>query len=143
MSTPGRDDSRTANQEARNAVALAHCCPRVPTTLGDCPAELALAKDPVALLQAADRLDGLAANLESIATLEAYFQHDADRRATAGALRIQIRTLDYRLRRVEELTTLSPRRAHDSRLLVAALTGRRLLQRLHRPVRLGVPAGVR
>jgi carbohydrate diacid regulator len=50
-------------------------------------------------------------------TLDAWFAHDESAAATAAALHIHRNTLDYRLRRVEELTGLLLARAEDRLLL--------------------------
>jgi carbohydrate diacid regulator len=50
-------------------------------------------------------------------TLEAWFAHNESAAATASALHIHRNTLDYRLRRVEELTGLLLARAEDRLLL--------------------------
>jgi carbohydrate diacid regulator len=54
-------------------------------------------------------------------TLESWFAHDGQAGATANALHIHRNTLDYRLRRVEELTGLTLSRTDDRLLLYAAL----------------------
>jgi carbohydrate diacid regulator len=54
-------------------------------------------------------------------TLESWFAHDEQAGATANALHIHRNTLDYRLRRVEELTGLTLSRTDDRLLLYAAL----------------------
>ena len=55
-------------------------------------------------------------------TLDAWFAHDESASATAAALHIHRNTLDYRLRRVEELTGLLLARGEDRLLLyVSAL----------------------
>jgi carbohydrate diacid regulator len=55
-------------------------------------------------------------------TLEAWFAHDGGSNATAAALHIHRNTLDYRLRRVEELTGLALGRMEDRlRLYVSML----------------------
>lgn len=112
---------------ARKAAVLAHCCPRVPTTLADCPAELALCGDPEQLMLAVGRVAAIVERPTLGATLEAYFSHDGVRRTSARALSIEPRTLDQRLRQVHSVTGLSPRRSYDSRVLVAGLTGLRLM----------------
>ena len=50
-------------------------------------------------------------------TLDAWFAHDESSAATAAALHIHRNTLDYRLRRVEELTGLQLARGEDRLLL--------------------------
>jgi hypothetical protein len=63
---------------------------------------------------------------ELLATLDAYLAHDADRRRTAAALHVHPNTLDYRLRRIGELTGRSPLTARGLQVLGAALTVRRV-----------------
>jgi hypothetical protein len=63
---------------------------------------------------------------ELLATLEAYLAHDADRRAAAAALHVHPNTLDYRLRRIANLTGRSPLTARGLQVLGAALTLRRV-----------------
>lgn len=57
-------------------------------------------------------------------TIEAWFAHDGASNATAAALHIHRNTLDYRLRRIEELTGLALGRMEDRLLLyVSTLLG--------------------
>jgi hypothetical protein len=63
---------------------------------------------------------------ELLGTLEAYLAHDADRRTTAAALHVHPNTLDYRLRRIADLTGRSPLTARGLQVLGAALTLRRV-----------------
>ncbi|MDX6234234.1 MAG: hypothetical protein QOH68_3331, partial [Nocardioidaceae bacterium] len=78
---------------------------------------------------ARDRLDAVLVPLEDgpdlIATLEAYLASDFDRRGAAAALHVHPNTLDYRLRRVAELTGLDPSTTKGLQHLGAALTVRR------------------
>lgn len=63
---------------------------------------------------------GRRADLE--ATLQAFFASQMNRRATAAELHIHANTLDYRLRRVEELTQLRLTDPRDLTLIVLALS---------------------
>lgn len=76
-----------------------------------------------------DRLAARLAALEDgpdlIATLEAWFGADFDRRRAAGALHVHPNTLDYRLKRVADLTGLEPSSSRGMQLLGAALLARR------------------
>jgi hypothetical protein len=80
----------------------------------------------------ADRLSAILAPLETgsgpelLATLEAYLANDADRRRTASALHVHPNTLDYRLRRIADLTGRSPATSRGLQVLGAALTLRRV-----------------
>ncbi|MET8028594.1 PucR family transcriptional regulator [Streptomyces avermitilis] len=79
-----------------------------PHTLADVFVELAVADVPCVddwLRVVARRLD---TGPDLLATLDAYYRHDMHRGATATALNVHTRTLDYRLRRVRELTGLDP-----------------------------------
>ncbi|GAA3670846.1 hypothetical protein GCM10022224_038850 [Nonomuraea antimicrobica] len=69
-----------------------------------------------------DPLDGVP-NL--LLTLEAYLRHGRARRATAAGLHIHPNTLDYRLRRVAELTGLNPADELALQKLAAALAARK------------------
>ena len=89
------------------------------------------------LSRPSDALPGLAARLaplepkpELLATLEHYLRLGRDRRSTAAALHVHPNTVDYRLRRVGDLTGLSVSRQSDLGELHAALVARRVLGRL-------------
>jgi hypothetical protein len=71
-------------------------------------------------------LDPLDRNPDLQRTVECYFACDLDRRRTAAVLHVHPNTLDYRLRRVVELTDLDPSTARGLQLLGAALAARRL-----------------
>lgn len=71
-------------------------------------------------------LDPIDRNPDLPHTLEVYLAHDLDRRRTAAALHVHPNTLDYRLRRIVELTGLDPSTARGLQLLGAALASRRL-----------------
>lgn len=67
---------------------------------------------PIATLQAHDK------NKEMLGrTLAAWFAHDSNSAATAGALHIHRNTLDYRLRRIGDITGLDLARTEDRFLL--------------------------
>jgi DNA-binding PucR family transcriptional regulator len=78
----------------------------------------------------AARLASILAPLEGtgdlLGTLDAYLAADADRRRAAAALNVHPNTLDYRLRRIGELTGRSPLTARGLQVLGAALTLRRV-----------------
>jgi len=88
--------------------------------------ELALSASPERLEELGRLLDPLARRPNLLATLEAWFAHDFDRRATAEALSIHRNTLDYRLRRVGDLTGLALDSARGLQAAGAALVSRRL-----------------
>lgn len=78
-------------------------------------------------------LQPLEAGSDLLPTLETWFATDFDRRATATALVIHPNTLDYRLRRIAELTALDLRTAEAVQLLGAALLARRQADKAHPP----------
>jgi len=59
-------------------------------------------------------------------TLEAYLAQDLDRRRTAASLHVHPNTLDYRLKRIVELTGLEPATTSGLQLLAGAVAVRRL-----------------
>lgn len=95
-----------------------------PHTLADVFVELAVAD-----VQCVDDwLRAVARHLEAgpdlLATLDAYYCHNMHRGATATALNVHTRTLDYRLRRVRELTGIDPGSTQGVRTLSAVVTRR-------------------
>jgi DNA-binding PucR family transcriptional regulator len=91
--------------------------------LAAAPAEgAALARAALAPLEAAGADRGGAL----VETLSAFLEQDLDRRRTAQALHVHPNTVDYRLRRVRELTGLDLGRPADAAVLVLALRQRTL-----------------
>ena len=94
--------------------------------------ELLLARSPDLADRLAGRvlgpLDAYAERRSSdlLETLEAFLACELDRRRTAQQLHVHPNTLDYRLRRIAELTGLEPGRPRDLVLLELALARRRL-----------------
>lgn len=82
----------------------------------------AIVKRALTPLQALDGSRGA----ELLVTLELFIAQNLDRRAAAKALHVHPNTLDYRLRRVRELTGLDPHQPDDLALLVLALKQRTL-----------------
>jgi hypothetical protein len=117
-----------AGAEAAEVLRLAKELGRPPGTyrLDDVLLEYVLTRPSEAGGKLADLLAPLEGGPELVATLEGYFAADFDRRRAAAALNIHPNTLDYRLRRVNELTGLSLSTAHGLQVLGAALTARRL-----------------
>jgi hypothetical protein len=121
------DDVARAARQARDVLGLARRLGRPPGVyvLSDVLLEYQLTRDSDALPMLAGLLDPLDANVDLVRTLETYFAHDLDRRTTAGLLHVHPNTLDYRLRRIAQLTGLDPARPSGQQLLAAALTARR------------------
>lgn len=95
-----------------------------PHALADVFVELAVADVPFVdawLRSLARRLDS---GPDLLITLDAYYRHDMHRGATATALNVHTRTLDYRLRRVRELTGIDPGSTRGVRTLSAVVTRR-------------------
>jgi hypothetical protein len=65
-------------------------------------------------------------SVDLLATLEVFMEVQLDRRAAAERLHVHPNTLDYRLRRIEELTGLELGRPHDLALMSLALKQRQL-----------------
>ncbi len=98
----------------------------------ECLAELLLARSPRAA--AAIRRHALGPledasvrrSADLLDTLEVFFACDLDRRAAAERLHVHPNTLDYRLRRIEEMTDLDLQRPDDLLLVALALKHRLL-----------------
>ena len=122
------DEAAAGADEAREVVRLACEQERPPGayTLDDVLLEFLLTRPSDAAVRLEAVLDPLEDGPELIATLEGYFGADFDRRRAAANLHIHPNTLDYRLRRVAELTGLSVGTAKGLQVLGAALTIRRM-----------------
>ncbi|GLZ32008.1 transcriptional regulator [Lentzea sp. NBRC 105346] len=88
--------------------------------LRDLLLEYQLSRPSNALGHLATLLDPLAGNEELLETLRVFLRHSG-RRPTAGSLHVHPNTVDYRLRRITDLTGLDPTRVGDAALLGAAL----------------------
>ncbi|MEU0300465.1 helix-turn-helix domain-containing protein [Streptomyces sp. NPDC006175] len=95
--------------------------------LSDMPVEAALTRCPDLAQLLMSRLVPLHGNGASLMhTLLVYVNLGQDRRCTAQALHIHPNTLDYRLRRIRELTGLAPTVPQDLQALLSAMTAWRL-----------------
>ncbi|WP_231609763.1 CdaR family transcriptional regulator, partial [Rhodococcus sp. CX] len=63
---------------------------------------------------------------ELIETLETHIAHDLSRQLTARTLHVHANTVDYRLKRIAQLTGYDPTRPSGLRQLQAAIVARRL-----------------
>jgi sugar diacid utilization regulator len=120
--------SRAARQ-ARDVLAIARRLGRPPGlyVLDDVLLEYQLTRESDARPLLAGLLDPLEPNPDLMHTLECYLENELDRRSTATLLHVHPNTLDYRLRRIAQLTGLDPGRPSGQQLLAAALTARRLV----------------
>ncbi|MEY9890117.1 hypothetical protein ABIA31_003775 [Catenulispora sp. MAP5-51] len=95
--------------------------------LADVLLDYQLSRPSAALPALAARLEPLAGKPELLSTLHTYLRVDRDRRAAAHALHVHPNTVDYRLRRISELTGLSAHRTEDLGELHASLVARQAL----------------
>lgn len=91
--------------------------PAHPHTTADVFVELAVADVPFVDAWLHTLAHRLAPGPDLLLTLDAYYTHDMNRTTTATALNVHPRTLDYRLRRVRELTGLAPGSTRGVRVL--------------------------
>lgn len=112
-----------ASQVLRVVEALGH--PPGAYRIDDVLLEHAVAQSASASRRLVALLEPLADKADLLETLEQWFANDFDRKSTANALHVHPNTLDYRLRRVSELTELDPGTAQGLQLLGAALAARR------------------
>jgi sugar diacid utilization regulator len=124
----GIGDIARASAQAHDVVRLARVLGREPGgyLLRDVLLEYQLTRPSDAQSDLAQLLVPLDRNPDLPLTLEVYLDHDLDRRKTAAALHVHPNTLDYRLRRIVELTGLDPSTTRGLQLLGAALASRRL-----------------
>jgi hypothetical protein len=122
------DDIARASAQAQDVLRLARLLQRPPGgyLLRDVLLEYQLTRPSDAQSDLAQLLVPLERNPDLPLTLEVYLDHDLDRRSTAAALHVHPNTLDYRLRRIVELTGLDPSTTRGLQLLGAALAARRL-----------------
>lgn len=115
-------------RQAREVLRLARQLDHPPGVylLRDVLLEYQLSRPTDALPVLAGLLNPLERNPDLLLTLETYLEHDLDRRQTAATLHVHPNTLDYRLRRLVELTELDPSTARGLQLLGAALAARRV-----------------
>ena len=127
----GVHDVARAAAQAADVVRLARSLGRPPGgyLLRDVLLEYQLTRPSDAQSDLAQLLDPIDRNPDLPLTLEVYLEHDLDRRKTAAALHVHPNTLDYRLRRIVDLTGLDPSTTRGLQLLGAAVAARRLLGR--------------
>lgn len=118
-------DVREAAAQAREVLRLAGAESGL-YVLSDVLLDYQLSRPSVAQQQLAALLDPLERFPDLLRTLEAYLDQDLDRRRTAAVLHVHPNTLDYRLKRVVELTGLEPATTKGLQLLAGAVAVRRL-----------------
>lgn len=126
---PAKPDALApAAQQARDVLRLSAQLGRPPGlyVLRDVLLEYQLTRPSDALPGLAALLEPLDRNPDLLLTLDAYLAEDTDRRRAAAALHVHPNTLDYRLKRIVELTGLDPATTAGLQLLGAAAAARRL-----------------
>lgn len=121
---------RAAN-EVRMVMRVVHALNREPAVyrLEDVPIEAALIRSPDSAKLLAARLTALSGSgAPLLETLFSYLDHGQDRAHAARELHVHPNTLDYRLRRIRELTGLSPWRPRDLQTLGVAAIALRLTE---------------
>jgi DNA-binding PucR family transcriptional regulator len=124
----GVADIARAGRQASDVVRLARQLgkPAGGYLLRDVLLEYQLTRPSDAHVALRELLDPLDRNPDLQHTLDVYLSNDLDRRQTAATLHVHPNTLDYRLRRIVELTGLDPATSRGLQLLGAALAARRL-----------------
>ncbi|MCQ0025007.1 helix-turn-helix domain-containing protein [Streptomyces somaliensis DSM 40738] len=122
----GRAEVPRARTEAAEVlrVVLAQGRPPGVYRLDDVLLEVQLSRPGPALDRLVRLLDPLEAAPELLTTLTEYLAHGQSRKRAAAALHVHPNTVDYRLRRVAELTGMDVHSATDVVRLTAALIGR-------------------
>ncbi|SES37073.1 helix-turn-helix domain-containing protein [Lentzea albida] len=113
-------EARTTAQLAAAAEQHGGCA------LDDVLVERALSRDETARRHLSGLLTALSGGPDLLATLEALYRHDLDRRAAAAAMHVHRATLDYRLKKIEEMCGVHPLTTRGVRLLSSALFTSRL-----------------
>jgi len=124
----GIADLARAGRQANDVVRLARQIGMPPGgyLLRDVLLEYQLTRPSDAHAALRELLDPLDRNPDLQHTLEVYLANDLDRRQTATSLHVHPNTLDYRLRRIVDLTGLDPSTSRGLQLLGAAIAARRL-----------------
>ncbi|HKE97522.1 MAG TPA: helix-turn-helix domain-containing protein [Actinomycetes bacterium] len=132
---PTRQELPDAVAEAREILWLVKQLGRPPGVyvLDNVLLEAAIARSARVHARLVELVKPLHTGPDLIATLVAYFDADFQRRKAAAALHVHPNTLDYRLRRIHELTGVSPLTSDGANLLSAALTALRLWNEDHTP----------
>ena len=119
------DAVSAAAEQAREVLRLTGPEPGL-RVLRDVLLDYQLSRPSEAQAQLAALLAPLDEHPDLLRTLAAYLAEDLDRRRTAGVLHVHPNTLDYRLKRVVELTGLDPSTTNGLQLLAGAVAVRRL-----------------
>ncbi|EOM74775.1 PucR family transcriptional regulator [Rhodococcus rhodnii] len=123
-----RDDVRDMADRVHELLDLAEHLGRGPGVyrMSDLVYEYQLMRPGDGRRQLAQLLSPLDKSPDLIRTLEVHISHDLNRQRTARQLHVHANTVDYRLKRIAELTGFDPTRASGLRPLQAALIARTL-----------------
>ncbi|MFI1035472.1 PucR family transcriptional regulator [Streptomyces sp. NPDC020951] len=127
-------------REAEDVLRLVCALKRPPGVhrLDDVAVEHAVASCPEVSRHLAALIEPVVTRPELLQTLEALITADGNRARAAAELIIHRSTIDYRLRRIEELTGHSPTRVRGLHTLHTALAARTLIRKVEpvrRPIR--------
>jgi hypothetical protein len=124
MSSRARPEIPAGHQEASDVLALVLAARRPPGVydLGDFLVEYAVAQHDAVSSSLVAIVESLIASSVGYETLDALIRADYNRTRAAGELFIHRSTLDYRLRRIEEITGYDPMSGRGVRVLGAAMT---------------------
>ncbi|MGW6442704.1 PucR family transcriptional regulator [Lentzea sp. NPDC055074] len=89
--------------------------------LDDVLVERALSRDETARRHLSSLLTALSGGPDLLTTLETLYRHDLDRTAASAAMHVHRATLDYRLKKIEEMCGVHPLTTRGVRLLSSAL----------------------
>lgn len=97
--------------------------------LDDLLLEVQLARPGIAADRLVQRVDPLLSRPDLLATLRVFLHAKHNRRRAAAALHVHPNTVDYRLRRIAEVTGLDPTEPDAMRILTAGITAHELRAR--------------
>lgn len=119
-----RMDIASGYQEAKNVLTLVMATGQEPARyrFEDVLVEYAVTRDPDVARRLAGLIEPLLDNEVLLETLQVLIKDDLNRTTAARDLFIHRSTLDYRIRRIEEITGKNPMTSRGARLLQAALT---------------------
>ncbi|MDV7245714.1 MULTISPECIES: helix-turn-helix domain-containing protein [Rhodococcus] len=121
-------DIPTAAEQVHELLDLAHQLSLAPGLyeMNDLALEYQLTRPGPGRTHLARLLDPLQNSPELVETLEVHISHDLNRQRTAKKMHLHTNTVDYRLKRIAQLTGCDPTRPSGLRQIQAALVARKL-----------------
>jgi hypothetical protein len=107
---------------AAQAAALASPLQERPLGITDVLVDIAVSADPDLVRALTRPIETLAAHPDLLTTLEAFYALDMDRAKVARREGVHRNTVDYRLRRIQQLVGIDPTGVHGIRTFTAGLT---------------------